>query len=411
VTWRGAGVLAAALSVGALAGCASPGLPPGGPERHTPPVITRTQPDTNSVGVRGKEFVIHFDEVVSEHPANATSLNDLVLISPRNSAPVVDWHRSSLSIRPRKGWRPNTTYTVTLLPGISDLRGNVRTTQTVVTFSTGASIPATGIHGTLFDWTTGIPANTGMVEATVVGDTSLAYIAASDSVGHYSMIGLPPAQYRLRGYLDQNRNRALDPSEAFDTTHVYLADSLNVELLAFAHDSTGPKLGSVVVVDSVTLRAIFDTPLDPRIPLTPAGFTLTGPDSARIPVVSVAPVKQDTTRAAPPLRPVSQSVIPIPSRQPRPTRATMVLPKPTRPLLVRDVLIVIARPLHAGSTYRLDALNATGPTGKTASSDRSFQAPAPAPPAANPAPAKPANAKPPGIPVPHPAGRPVPRAR
>src|SRR5665213_4500782 len=73
-----------AIATVALVACASPGLPPGGPERHTPPMITRIQPDNNSVGVRGKEFVVHFDEVISEHPAGATSLNDLVLISPRH---------------------------------------------------------------------------------------------------------------------------------------------------------------------------------------------------------------------------------------------------------------------------------------------------------------------------------------
>ena len=357
----------------ALAGCASPGLPPGGPERHTPPMITRIQPDTNTVGVRGDEFVIHFDEVISEHPANATSLNDLVLISPRNGAPVVDWHRSSISIRPNKGWRSNTTYTVTVLPGISDLRGNVRTTPTIVTFSTGASIPRTVLGGTLFDWLTGLPVNTGMVEARQVTDTGTVYLAASDSIGHYRMLGLPPAQYMVRGYVDQNRNRALDPGEAFDTTRVYLADTLNLELLAFAHDSTGPRLSSVAVSDSVTIRASFATPLDPRVPMSPTQFTVTGADSSRIGIVSVAAVRQDTVRAAPASLPVPQSAIPIPQRRPLPT--TLILPKPTRPLLVRDVLIVIAKPLRAGSIYRLNAINAIGPSGRTLSSDHSFSAP------------------------------------
>jgi len=362
-----------AIAMVALLACASPGVPPGGPERHTPPMITRIQPDTNSIGVRGKEFVVHFDEVISERPAGAASLNDLVLISPRNGAPVVDWHRSSLSIRPRKGWLRNTAYTVTLLPGISDLRGNVRTTSTVVTFSTGTSIPPTVLGGTLFDWLSGLPVNTGMVEARPVTDTSVVYVAASDSIGHYHMRGLPVAQYAVRGYVDQNRNRALDPGEAFDTTHVYLADSLNLELLAFAHDSTGPRLGTVAVSDSVTLRAIFDTPLDPRVPLAPSQFTLTGPDSARIAIVSVKAVREDTTRSAPVLPPVSQSAIPIPQR--RTAKSTIVLPKPTRPLLVRDVLVVLATPLHPGSTYRLTAINAVGPTGRTLSSDRTFGAP------------------------------------
>lgn len=358
-----------------VAGCASPGLPPGGPERHVPPAIVRIQPDTNSVSVRGREFVIKFDEVISERPSNASSLADLVLISPRSGAPRVDWHRSSISIRPSKGWKANTAYTVTLLPGVADLRGNVMKTATVVTFSTGASIPDTHLSGTIFDWLTGIPSNSGLVEAHPVNDTTTVYLAASDSIGHYSMRGLPPAQYSVRGIIDANRNRALDPSEAYDTTGVYLKDSLNLELLAFAHDSTGPKLGNVRPGDSVTVHATFETPLDPRVPLTTSEFRLTGPDSTGIAIVSVKPFTPDTAVHAPTAPPVTQSAIPIPLR--RPTRATMILPKPTRPLLVREIVLVIATPLRPGITYRLTALNATGPTGKKLSSDKTFELPKP----------------------------------
>lgn len=361
----------------ALAACASPGVPPGGPERHIPPMITSIKPDTNSVGARSKDLVIHFDEVVSEHPASASSLNDLVLISPRNGAPRVDWHRSSISIRPSKGWKANTTYTVTLLPGVADLRGNIRTTPTVVTFSTGASIPNTLLGGTIFDWMTGLPSNTAIVEAHILNDTNTVYLAASDSIGHYSMRGLPVGQYEVRGYIDANRNRALDPSEAFDTSAVYLKDTLNLELLAFAHDSIGPKLASAAVMDSVTIRATFDTPLDPRIPLATSQFAVVGSDSARLAVVSVKASYPDTARqeAAPP--PVAQSAIPIPQR--RTVKAPMVLPKPTRPLLIRDVVIVVATPLRAGATYRLTAMDATNPSGKKLTSEQTFQVPKAAP--------------------------------
>ena len=366
-------VLLAAMALGSIAACASPGLPPGGPERHTPPLITRIRPDTNSVNVREKELEIEYDEVVSEHPANATSLNDLVLISPRNGAPRVDWHRSTLSIHPSRGFRRNTAYTVTVLPGIADLRGNIIRTPTVVKFSTGPAFPATVFRGTMFDWLSGLPVNTGMVEAQLVSDTSVVYLTASDSIGHYRMTGLPSAQYLVRGYVDANHNRALDPGEAFDTTRVFLSDSVNLEILAFAHDSSGPRLGTVAPSDSATLRAIFDTPLDPRHPLAVSQLSLTASDSSRIAIVSVEPVRPDTTRATPLLPAVSQSAIPIPTRNPAATPA--VLPKPTRPLLVRDVFIRLAQRLRAGVTYRLNVTNAIGPTGRTLSSDKSFSMP------------------------------------
>jgi hypothetical protein len=68
--------------------------------------------------------------------------------------------------------------------------------------------------------------------------------------------------------------------------------------------------------------------------------------------------------------------------RPRPAPAKIVLPKPTRPLLVRNVIIVVAKPLQPGATYRLDAVNATGPTGRKLSSDRTFTVPKPEKPAA-----------------------------
>ena len=336
-------------------------------------MITSIKPDTNSVGVKPKELVIQFDEVISERPASASSLADLVLISPRSGAPKVDWHRSSISIRPSKGWKANTTYTVTLLAGVADLRGNIRTAPTVVTFSTGSSIPNTVLGGTIFDWLTGRPSSTAIVEAHVVNDTSTIYLAASDSIGHYNMRGLPVGQYSVRGYIDGNHNRALDPSEAFDTSAVYLKDTLNLELLAFAHDSIGPKLAAAAAMDSVTIRAGFDSPLDPRIPLTTSQFAVVGPDSARPAVVSVKAVYPDTTRLEPAPPPVTQSAIPIPQK--RAVRTPMVFPKPTRPLLIREVLIVVAKPLRAGEQYRLTVVDATSPSGKKLTSDRTFELP------------------------------------
>ena len=382
---RGLAALGALVAAGA---CARPGLPPGGPERHTPPMITRIRPDTNTVNVRGDEMVVDFDEVISERPGGASAdLSGLVLVSPRDGAPVVDWHRSSITIRPRHGWRKNTAYTVTLLPGIADLRGNVRGNTVAVTFSTGPTIPATTLTGTLFDWLMGTPVITGLVEARPVTDTSIIYVGVTDSLGRYRLRGLPAAQYLVRGIIDRNANRGLDPGEAFDSTRVNLADSLSLELLAFAHDSVGPRLSSVAPQDSVTLRANFTTPIDPRVALTAAQFVLIAPDSSRIAVTKAIPASADTTsRTTTPLAAKVQpqsggaaggSVVPVP----QPTRrATAPVPKPSLPLLFRDVVITIARPLRPGATYRLHATDVRAPTGRTATSDLAFTVPNFAPP-------------------------------
>lgn len=379
---------AAALVLGAGA-CASPGVPPGGPERRTPPMIVALTPDTNAVNVRARSLIFEFDAVVSERPAaqGAATLADLVLVSPRDGAPVVDWGRDRISVRPRRGWRRNTTYTVTLLPGVADLRGNARNTATEVTFSTGPAIPPTAITGRVFDALTGAAVAASIVEARpALGpavDSTLVYVATTDSLGAFHMRGLPAGSYRVRGFVDQNRNRGLDPAEPFDSLSVALRDSARLELLAFVHDTTGPRLGSVAVVDSVTLDATFDLPLDPAQPLAPAQFAVLASDSLRLPVRTVRGIPDTVASGAPP--PVSvtavtgapPSVVPIgPPQAAAPSRRASA-PRPTRPLLFRRVRVTLGAVLRPRAEYRVRVTGVRSATGRAATSDRTFTVPAP----------------------------------
>src|SRR5687768_2582261 len=110
----------------AVVGCAQVGSPPGGPEDRNAPVLLRVSPDTNAVSVRPEDFELRYDEVINERPARGGGeLSSLFVVSPRRGRIEVRWRRSRIEIRPRNGWLPNTTYTITQLPGLTDLRGNV----------------------------------------------------------------------------------------------------------------------------------------------------------------------------------------------------------------------------------------------------------------------------------------------
>ena len=122
------------MSLALLAGCASAGAPPGGPEDHQPPVIVTISPDSGATNVNPKVVQFRFDEVVSDRPSGKTELDQLFLISPSDGAPNVSWHRTRIDVRPRKGFRPNTAYNVTLLPGLADLRGNILREQRAIVF-------------------------------------------------------------------------------------------------------------------------------------------------------------------------------------------------------------------------------------------------------------------------------------
>ena len=348
----------ACVAMALAGGCASPGMPPGGPPDVEAPRLVGIAPDSGRVSVSPRSVVFRFDEVVSETPPGAVSLASLFVISPQHGTAVVDWGREEVAVRPRRGWRPNTVYSVTMLPGLADLRGNVRREGAAMLFATGPSIPPTVVTGTLFDWAAGAPVQAGLVQA--IAPDSTIYLAFSDSAGAFSLRHLPAGTYELKGVIDGNRNRALDPREPWDTVTVVLTDTARADLFAFVHDSIGPRVQSVIVEDSVTLRVLFDVPVDPRVGLDPAWIRVLGPDSIPVAVARVslpAPAPLDTTslRAGAPA-------------------ARMVRPRP-----YTEVAVVMAAPLTPGVTYAVVANGFPGMLGRVAPSSGSARVPDPAP--------------------------------
>ena len=375
-------------------------MPPGGPPDIAAPQIVRITPDSGAVSVRPKEVVFQFDEVVAERPPSVTSLSDLFLISPRDGVPDASWHRDAVSVKPTHGWRANTPYTVILMRGLADIRGNVRNTGATTFFSTGGAVPHTRITGAVFDWVAGTPAGGALVEALVPPDTVHPYVGLVDSAGRFSIEHLPPRQYTVRAYLDRNRNLSIDPSEPFDTTIVNLADSVRLNMLIFVHDTIAPRIRDVRQVDSTTLRVVFDKPIDPTQTLAVANFAVIGPDSARLTIARVGPPAIDTT-AAPTRPPVP---VPAPVRpQPTPPRGQPPAPRDTtpppvmpKPSPISEVEIKLQRPLLAKTAYRIRAIGIRGLLGRSGDSERTYTVPAPPhpPPTPTTAPARPATPPP-----------------
>jgi hypothetical protein len=365
-----------------LFGCASQGAPPGGPPDSLAPNLIGVVPDSGAVNVDPDRVEFLFDEVVSERPGGgASSLEQLVLISPSDGLPRVDWRRRSIAARPRRDWRENVVYTVTLLPGIADLRGNVMPAGKTVIFSTGATIPDTRIAGIVFDWVNGITARNASIEALAMPE-SVAYVARTDSVGAFVLAHLPPGRYALRAWLDANNNRGLDPREAYDSVSVELRDTASFTLLAFVHDTLPPRINTVEVVDSLTLRVEFNQPLDPTQTVDTSRFRLTRADSSLVPLRSVLTLaawdslmrdsiaQADTTaRRAPPRPAAAPRGVP---------RDTVVMP---RPQPMSRFVVIIAAPLQPETSYRLVAVEARNLMARSGTSARVFTTPRRAPPA------------------------------
>jgi hypothetical protein len=368
--------------------CAYAGDPPGGPPDTTPPKVLAFAPESGAVlASPPSRVVIQFDEVISEQlAAGQRDIQGAVLLSPVTGKVSVDWHRTRLTVQPKGGFKPGRIYRVELLPGITDLRQNRMKQGKLAVFSTGPAIPDAVLRGTVVDWTGGRAAPAALVEAVLLPD-SLPYRGLADSAGNFVMPMMPAGEYLVYGVVDQNLNRRREPREAFDTARVALPDSAAVELFAFTHDTLGPRLRTVEIADSLTLRLIFDRPLDPAQVLdtsmvqvapaedttqllaltgifTPAGFdSLTraaaARDSAQLPKV---PAPARAAAAAPARAPVPPP--PLPGRSaPRPdtTHAMRMLarhPSPTDRRLVR-----LAAALRPDARYQVVVRGVRGLTG------------------------------------------------
>ena len=390
-----------------LAACASPGLPPGAPPDSTAPRVLKVTPDSGIVNARVDGVHFLFSEVVSERPQGATELAEMFLISPYDGEPRVSWKRTSIEVAPREGIRNNTTYVVRMLPGISDLRGNDDSVGRTIIFSTGGSIASGVIRGIVFDWPGQRTSPRAFISATALTD-STAYVAVTDTGGTFVMRGVPPGRYLLRAIIDENRNRALDPREMFDTNTVTLADSLSREMLAIVRDTLGPGIANINRVDSLTLRVVFDRGLDSTQQLTLADVSLKAQDSsvvalqsllmgrafdriredsARLKAIedSVKRVAQqdsirraDSVRAAAAGRPLGRRPGPPAGVQPaRPARDT-TRREPAKPSVLppqTDVVLRLVQPLRPGTNYRMKASNVRSFLGYQRTSERQFQMP------------------------------------
>jgi hypothetical protein len=187
----------------------------------------------------------------------------------------------------------------------------------------------------------------------------------------------------VRAYVDRNKNLSIDPSEPWDSATVNLTDSIQKEFLVFAHDTVPPRIRDIEVVDSLSLRITFDKAIDPTQTLSATNFSLTGPDSVRVPIASAGPAPKDTT-----LKVTPAEVRPPAGRQPAgraPTRAAadtapVVKRVMSRPSPISSVIIKLQHPLVPKTLYRVRAIGIRGLTGQTGDSERSYTSPSPPPP-------------------------------
>ena len=398
-----------------LTACANQTAPPGGPADLAPPLVLKVTPQDNAVGAKPKAVVLQFDEVISETPKGAKDIADLVFISPKSGVPKVDWGRSKIEIRPSKGWKPNTVYSVVIKRGLQDLRNNGIDSTIRLVFSTGGPIPTTRITGVAFDWAAGNGLSGALVEA--IAPDSTTYQVVADSTGRYVLQYLPPGPYLLRAYGDRNTNRSLDPIEVWDSVSVTLTQSADIEFYGFAHDTVGLRVSEVTPLDSAVLKVVFDKPYAPGRLFGPEDVLIRRNDSTIVRVKAVQTIPErnlaDSLRAkvradsvarvaalrdsTPALRARTDSLARVKradslaavARTEREARAraaarrgrpgapidTTPPPKLRRPLLYKEIYVTLDTVLEPQKQFRLTVSNLRSLSGTVRSPARTFTTP------------------------------------
>ncbi len=292
---RRLGLTVGLVAVAAALGCANIEPPPGGPPDQSPPFLVRTVPE--SLGVFPEfdgRVEFEFNEVVAEGQSpnlglGSGTLERLIVLSPTDRVPKISWRHDRVTVKPREGWQPNRVYRVELLPGITDVERNRSDASAVVTFATGGDLPRDTLSGTVIDWVAGRPMTRGLVLATLMPD-SLTYRAFTDSAGRFTIGPLPHGDYQVYGVVDRNNNTRLDRRESFDSLTIARGTSDVGSLWAIPHDTVGPRVGSIAIVDSLTVAITFNQHLDPyqRVDSSAVRVVLL-PDSLPVPTLSLLP--------------------------------------------------------------------------------------------------------------------------
>jgi hypothetical protein len=291
--------LNAAAGLVVLAACASQGEPPGAPPRLVPPAIILVSPDSGAVlPTLSGDAVIQFDEVIDEMAQGSGpslpngpigGLGKQIVLSPVAGPVSVSWHRSSIHVKPKEGWKPGRVYHLQLLPGVIDLHKNILKRGKTIIFSTGPEIPTASLRGITLSWVDQHTLTQGLVRAVLKPDT-VAYVTYSDSTGRFRFDGIPPGQYVVYAVNDQNNNRLRDYREAWDSVNVTVDSSSAVPavLWTFVHDTVGPHIKQSDPVDSTTIRLTFTQPLATgRLPDTATVHLYELPDTTPVPLSAV----------------------------------------------------------------------------------------------------------------------------
>lgn len=289
----------------ALASCANPVAPSGGPRDETPPSVALTRPKQDSVNVSTdtRSVYIEFSEYIER-----SSLVQSLSVTPQFEGRLrFDWSGRGVEIELPSSLRDSTTYLFSLDTNLSDAHGVSLEEPITVAFATGPRINQGELRGRVVRPAEGTPVATIDVFAYAVPASAPpdslpeqpAYRTQTGEDGTFSFSYMREQPYYVVAVRDNNRNLRPDPTESYavpprpilsaDTTQA----AIPVPWLLTRADTLRPRFRTVQPLSRQRVRLSFSEPIQLPTP-HPRAWTLR--DSVSNSAVAVRAVYQPAER-------------------------------------------------------------------------------------------------------------------
>lgn len=267
------------LLLAALAGCATPVAPTGGPADTIAPRLVRSTPETGATRVADPTLTLAFSERLN--PASAARA---VTVSPKPATPpVVSVRGADLQIV-LPGLRDSTTYVVTIGTELSDARQVRLASPITLAFGTGDAIDRAKIGGFVRtpDTRKGVGGlavfafHLARWQASSAALDEADYQTESRADGAFEFEYVRPGAYMVVAIEDRNRNAVVDEGERFALPQVQAsvadtsaANSNAAQLFVARSDTTAPTPSRVRELSDRRVAVRFTEPIAIRQPWDP----------------------------------------------------------------------------------------------------------------------------------------------
>jgi len=241
--------------------CGRRGLPPGGPEDKTSPVLILSQPEDGKTNLAtDTKLSLTFSE-----PVNPTSAEKAIFLSPPSGKLTIRCRGKQVSIK-HPPLDKGKTYSLIITDRLSDMHRNHLRGNITISFSTGETIDTIDVHGrVLAPGRYSILAYRG--EKQDMFGHLPDYFSITDTTGNFKICGLPDRNFVFLALEDKNFNLRLDDGEKIGFFDGEKKCPLN--FVPTEPDTTSPRITRAFLYSKKTVALLFSEPV-----ITGEGFTL-----------------------------------------------------------------------------------------------------------------------------------------